>query len=97
MGYHEPEASDPHELVGVLLPGDETSTREMAAAFAEEFARFGWKRDRILGLFRNPAYRAAHAALEALGEEQIRSVVDEAMALWGGMRVTFDSPVRRKP
>jgi len=96
MGYREPEPSDPHELVGVLLPGDETSTREMAAAFAEEFARFGWTRDRILALFRNPAYRAANAAREALGDEQIRSIVDEAMALWGGMRVELkEAPCRK--
>ena len=96
MGYREPEASDPHELVGVVLPGDEASTREMAAAFAEEFARFGWQRERILAMFRNPAYRAANAALGTLGDEQIRSVVDEALALWGGMRVELkETPCRK--
>ena len=93
MPYREPESSDPHELVGVELPGDAASTREMACAFAEEFARGGWSAERILVLFRSPAYRASHAALRELGEPAVRSIVDEAVALWGGLRVVVTEPV----
>ena len=42
MPYDEPEIDDPQELVGVELPGDDTVTREMAAAFADEFAQLGF-------------------------------------------------------
>jgi len=87
MPYGEPESTDPHELVGVALPGDESATREMATAFAEEFARLGFGRERLLSLFRRPGYRAARAALDALGEKEIERIVDEALVLWGGLRV----------
>ena len=93
MTYREPESSDPHELVGVALPGGVEVTREMATAFAEEFARLGWGRESILGLFRSPRYRAARAALDALGEDEIARIADEAVELWGGVRYAVqDAP-----
>ncbi len=92
MPRKDPEGDDPHELVGVLLPGDEESTREMARAFAEEFAQLGWSRDQIQGLFRNPAYTGAHGALRALGAKEVDRVVDEAVQLFGGFRVTVTEP-----
>lgn len=92
MPYDDPEGDDPHELVGVVLPGDEGSTREMAAAFAEEFAQLGWSRGQILGLFHDPAYTGAHGAREALGADEIGRIVDEAVELFGGFRVTVSEP-----
>ena len=92
MPYDDPEGDDPHELVGVVLPGDEASTREMASAFAEEFAQLGWSREQILGLFRDPAYTGAHGAQEALGADEIGRIVDEAVELFGGFRVTVTEP-----
>ena len=92
MPYDDPEGDDPHELVGVMLPGDEASTREMAHAFAEEFAQLEWSREQIQGLFRNPDYAGAHGALQALGAEEIDRIVDEAVQLFGGLRVTVTEP-----
>ena len=73
MPYDDPEVDDPLELVGVELPGDETVTREMAAAFADEFARLGFTRPQILALFRRPDYTGAHQAWTLLGEDDDRA------------------------
>ena len=56
MPYNDPERDDPQELVGVELPGDEAVTREMAAAFADEFAQLGLTRQQILALYRTADY-----------------------------------------
>ena len=93
MPYREPDPSDPNVLVGVSLPGDEATTREMAVAFAEEFAALGFDEDRLMTLFRHPHYAGAHRAYRALGEETIRQVVREATNVWGRFRVV----VRDKP
>ena len=86
MPFDEPEIDDPQELVGVELPGDETVTLEMAAAFADEFAQLGYTRPQILGLFRRAEYTGAHQAWTLLGEEMIGRLVDESLAVWGRFR-----------
>jgi hypothetical protein len=96
MPYDDPEGDDPHEIVGVLLPGDETSTREMARAFAEELAQLGKSREQILDLIRDPFYAGAHRVLEALGEEEIDRIVDESVELFGGFRVSVSEPVESR-
>ena len=94
MPYDEPEFDDPHELHGVGLPGDETITYEMAAAFAEEFAQLGYTRPQILALFRKAEYAGAHQAWTLLGEEVIAQLVDESVGVWGRFTcVVTDSPV----
>ncbi len=93
MPFDEPAATDPTMLCGVSLPGTESTTREMAAAFADEFARLGLGRDRILEMFRNPFYAAAHAAWRRLGEEAIDRIVGESVGFWGRFRfVVRDHP-----
>jgi len=82
MPLHDPDPSDPNMLVGVLLPGDEAATREMAEVFADEFARLGLPAVRIRALFANPFYGGAHAAWRALGEPAVREIVDAAVARW---------------
>ena len=83
MPYDEPEPEDPQELVGVELPGDETVTFEMAAAFADEFAQLGYTRPQILGLFRRAEYTGAYHSWTLLGEDAIARLVDESLAVWG--------------
>ena len=83
MPYDEPEAEDPQELTGVELPGYETVTFEMAAAFADEFAQLGYTRPQILGLFRRAEYTGAYHAWTLLGDEAIAQLVDESLAVWG--------------
>ena len=83
MTYDDPDIEDPQELVGGELPGDESVTFEMAAAFADEFAQLGYTRPQILGLFRRAEYTGAHQAWTLLGEETIGRLVDESLAVWG--------------
>lgn len=87
MPYDEPDIEDPQELVGVELPGDESVTREMAAAFADEFAQLGLSRAQILALFRKAEYSGAHQAWRLLGEDTVARLIDESLAVWG--RFTF--------
>jgi hypothetical protein len=83
MPWNEADASDPNVLVGVTLPADAVTVRDMAWVFAEEFARLGFDTRRILGLFRTPFYASAHAALRALGDAEIAAIVDECVWAWG--------------
>jgi hypothetical protein len=96
MPYHEPDPSDPNVLVGVSLPGDEETTREMAIAFAEEFAFLGFDPKRLLNVFRTPDYEAAHRAYLLLGEEEILRIIGEATNFFGRFRVVVhDRPEER--
>jgi len=89
MNLKRPEADDPMMLVGVPVPVDRDSVREMAATFADEFAAMGYGEHRLLTLFREPFYTGAHRAFQVLGEIEIRRIVSEARAFWGGHRVTI--------
>jgi hypothetical protein len=95
MPYEDPDVDDPQELVGVELPGDETVTFEMAAAFADEFAQLGYTRPQILGLFRRAEYTGAHQAWTLLGEETIGRIVDESLAIWAHFTVVVTDSADR--
>jgi hypothetical protein len=98
MPYDDPEPGDPQELVGVELPGDETVTRAMAAAFADEFAQLGFNRTQILALFRTTFYAGAYQAWRLLGEEAIAGIVDESVSVWSRVRcVVIDLPEEVEP
>ncbi len=86
MPYDEPDVTDPMMGVGVVLPGGEEATRDMAYVFAEEFARLGHSEEKILRLFQTPFYRAAHGAYSALGEAVILRIVRECVGVWGRVR-----------
>jgi hypothetical protein len=97
MPYDDPEPDDPQELVGVELPGDESVTREMAAAFADEFAQLGLGRAQILALFRKAEYSGAHQAWRLLGEDAVARMVDESLAVWGRFTVVVTDRVEDNP
>jgi hypothetical protein len=86
MPYNDPDPQDPTMLVGVMLPAEAETMREMAYVFAEEFARLGYDRTRILWLFKQPFYSGTYGAYRALGEEPIRAIIDECLAAWGPVR-----------
>ena len=88
MPYDEPSSLDPHVLVGVGLPGNEETTREMAYAFAEEFAGLGYDEESLFRIFQDPGYAGAHKAYVELGGEEVRTIVRECVSVWGGFRVT---------
>ncbi|MBI4537363.1 MAG: hypothetical protein HY712_05345 [candidate division NC10 bacterium] len=83
MPYGDPDPADPQMLVGVILPSEEGATREMAYVLGEEFARMGFDACGVLGLFRDPFYAGAHEVYRALGEERVRTIVEECVAVWG--------------
>jgi hypothetical protein len=85
MPHKDVEADDPMELVGVVLPANAEASRDMAYVFAEEFARLGYDRARLLCLFNNPFYAGAYGAYQALGEKEILSIIDECVNAWGGV------------
>jgi len=87
MPFKDPDPTDPNMLVGVMLQADAEATRDMAYVFAEEFARLGYSREQLLGLFKNPFYGGAHGAYRSLGESEILRIVDESVNVWG--RVQF--------
>ncbi len=86
MPYDDPEPDDPNMLVGIALPSDEATEREMATAFADEFARMGFSIGKILELFRSPFYAGAHRAYRLLGDPAIERLVEESVRVWGRIR-----------
>ena len=87
MPFEDPDPTDPTMLVGVMLPADAEATRDMAYVFAEEFARFGYTREQLLWLFKNPFYGGAHGAYRSLGEPETLSIIDECLKVWGNIKV----------
>jgi hypothetical protein len=83
MPYNEPDPTDPNVLVRVELQTDENTTLEMAYVFAEEFARLGFDKEKILGIFKRPFYAGAYKAYSELGHEKIEKVIDECISIWG--------------
>ena len=93
MPYDEPDPSDPNVLVGVDLPGDADSVREMAYAFAEEYASLGYSEEQTLHLFHHTSYAGPAAALAFLGEVEIRRIVRECLDVWRHVRfVVTETP-----
>ena len=87
MPHDDPDPEDPMLLVGVALPAGEEAQRDMAYAFAEEFARLGYNGRQIVSLFQEPFYAGAHGALTQLGEAEVRRIVDETVSVWGRVRL----------
>jgi hypothetical protein len=75
----ELEEDDPYELVAMRLPAPPgwDAPALMARTFIEEFALMGWKRNRIMQLFRSKAFAGSHAVYEERGEAFIARLMDE--------------------
>ena len=77
------EPDDPLEMIGVELSNQsEAELRDMALCFAEEFAREGWSRERLLKMFHNPFYQGPYLVWKQKGDEFVRSVIEEAVKMW---------------
>lgn len=89
MPYDDPDPSDPMTLHGMVLD-DEGPTpaamREMAECFAEEYARLGFDRTRILKMFTTKGYAGPFMAHEMLGATEIAGLVDDVLMRWGPRR-----------
>ncbi len=90
MPYDDPDPTDPNMLVGVELPGTAESTRDMAYVFAEEFARMGFNKRKLLRVFQTPFYAGAQRAYLELGGAEIEKIVDECLGIWGRVRVNVN-------
>ena len=95
MPYREPDPEDPNILVGVSLPADRESIRQMAISFADEFAALGFDEQRLLKLFRTSFYAGAHRAFRILGESEIRKIIRESVRIWGRYRVRVHDNVAK--
>jgi hypothetical protein len=93
MPYDEPDPDDPTVIVGVDVPGDSGSTRELLYAVAEEFASMGHDEEWIMRLLRNPFYAGSHRAYLEVGEEQTRAIVQECLGYWSRVRFVDQAPV----
>ena len=83
MPYKDPDPTDPNMLVGVELPANAETTDEMAYVFAEEFARMGFDKEKIMRLFSRPFYAGSHKAYQELGAEKVEKIVEECLEIWG--------------
>ena len=85
MPYDDPDPTDPMTLHGVVIETeDDSAMRDMAECFVEEYIRSGFDADRILRMFRTEGYAGPFLAYQTLGEDAIRRIIDELLALWGG-------------
>ena len=87
MPYNDPDPNDPNVLVGVELDVDEDAAKDMAYVFAEEFARLGMDKEKLMGIFSNSKYAGAHRAYLQLGEKEIETIVNECISVWGSVRI----------
>jgi len=62
------------------VSGDVEEMREMACAFAEEFARMGHDGPKILRMFQNPFYTGAYSTYRALGHAVTTAIIDQCLA-----------------
>ena len=77
------EPDDPFELMGVILPAqDETSLREMAMCFVEEFLRDGWSDEQLRAMFKNPFYRGPYLVWREKGDAYVEAVIQEVRQRW---------------
>ncbi len=67
--------------------GETETVHETVCCFAEEFARRGYDGPKILRMFQNPFYAAAHNAYLALGHDHTAAIIDKCLAGTGGARV----------
>ena len=67
--------------------GETESVHETVCSFAEEFARRGYDGPKILRMFQNPFYAAAHDAYLALGHDPTASIIDKCLYGTGRARV----------
>lgn len=78
-------AEDPFQAMAVCVesPSGYDGVAEMARCFVEEYAMMGWRRERILRLFRDPRYAGAHAVYDQRGEAFVTGLLDEVMGSAG--------------
>ncbi|NUM53806.1 MAG: hypothetical protein HUU46_09210 [Candidatus Hydrogenedentes bacterium] len=82
MPYNDPDPDDPMTLTGVTLEAPIEAAVEAAYVYAEELARSGLDRARIMLTFRTPEYRGPYGVYLALGHNRIQDIVNENCAVF---------------
>ena len=93
MPYDDPDPTDPMTLTGVeLAVDDDSSLRDMARCFIEEFARLGLSEPALLEIFERGDYAGPARATRAMGRDAIRAMIHEEFLLRGprARRVVMD-------
>ena len=80
------EPTDPLELRGTAVPGGDPEL--LARCLVEELAAMGHSPEEIHALFRNPAYRAAHAYYQLRSDGAVRELIAAVVGECGVFRVT---------
>ena len=84
MPYDDPDPTDPMTLHGVVVETDSDEAMvEMAVCFIEEYVRLGFGADRISQMFHTRGYAGPALALRTLGDERVRKLISEEIALRG--------------
>ena len=84
MPYEDPDPTDPMTLHGVVVETESDEAMvEMAVCFIEEYVRLGFDADRVLRMFHTQGYAGPAMAFDVLGEESIRVLIAEEVALRG--------------
>ncbi len=71
------DQEDPMEMIGIVIPGESTTTDDMALVFIEEFIRMGWSEKKLLGLFTNSMYMATYRIYMEKGEKYVKNLIRE--------------------
>lgn len=83
MNLKESEEDDPIEMIGIQIPNQsQEQLRDMALCFAEEFVREGWSEAQLTKMFTNKFYQGPYMVWKQMGDEYVKSVIDEAMNMW---------------
>ena len=82
MPYDDPDPTDPMTLEAVSIETDDPdATREMATCIIQEFLRMGFHPERIMKMFETSGYAGPNLALQTLGIETIRQIMDEQLSM----------------
>lgn len=73
---------DPYELVGMVIPGEEGQTEQMAQAFIEEFLLLGWGEKQLMTLFTSPLYLGTHRIYQEKGEVWVQALIKNVYDQW---------------
>ncbi len=87
MPHDEFVQEDPMGLVGIVLPGEPGQLEAMAECFVEEYVRMGWDERRLMTLFVNPTFLAAHRIYRSKGEQYVRDLIRKTCVKWSVLRV----------
>ncbi len=79
MAEKEFESDDPYEFVAMRYTAEPGTDPDevMARCFIEEYALMGMPRDKIMHMFKSPAFSGTYAIRDRRGADFIRAIFDD--------------------